>query len=274
MMRRLWRAIGKLWLQFQRYFKSIFPVALLCFRGTKFVIIPATKDAVKELHEEQFNGMLKREFGHHEVSYPEKDDETTPQSLLLFETNSSNTLLVRPIGHVTIEKATRFQSKTLTNSEAERLLRIGVPEGSVRQLAKSKAVDYDGLMTMKEDNQEEDEGWAVSILGALVVEPTYRGLGLGKALAKAAVAWCVVINAKEVRALAATEELVLWYGRMGAKLDRDDSQIVANTTSKTPTIRSLSVDIHSLRGNSMDQNLVQLGVPKYVSMKRIYMMNR
>ncbi len=37
-------------------------------------------------------------------------------SLLIFETNSNNTLLVHPIGHVAIEKATHFQSKTLTMS--------------------------------------------------------------------------------------------------------------------------------------------------------------
>ncbi len=94
-----------------------------------------------------------------------------------------------------------------------------------------------------------------------MVEPTYRGLGVGKALGKVVVAWCV----HEVRTLAMTEELAQWYGRMGATLDRDRSEVVA---IKNFRVRSLSVKIRSLRRKSFEESLAALGIPNYVQVKR------
>jgi GNAT superfamily N-acetyltransferase len=109
------------------------------------------------------------------------------------------------------------------------------------------------------------DGLVVTI-GALVVEPTYRGLGLGKALAKVAVAWYVHgICAHEVRALAMTEELAQWYGRMEAILDRDRSEVVAIENSRGC---SLSVEIRSLKGKPFEDSLAALGIPNNVQVKR------
>jgi GNAT superfamily N-acetyltransferase len=104
------------------------------------------------------------------------------------------------------------------------------------------------------------DGLVVTI-GALVVEPTYRGLGLGKALA-----WYVHgICAHEVRALAMTEELAQWYGRMEAILDRDRSEVVAIENSRGC---SLSVEIRSLKGKPFEDSLAALGIPNNVQVKK------
>jgi GNAT superfamily N-acetyltransferase len=63
----------------------------------------------------------------------------------------------------------------------------------------SKGVeDFDALLATNNEEEEkrephdrDDDDLVVTNIGALVVEPTYRGLGLGKTLAKVAVAWCV-----------------------------------------------------------------------------------
>lgn len=77
-------------------------------------------------------------------------------------------------------------------------------------------------------------------------------------------AWSVcIIHADHVRAFAATQELVQWYGRMGAKLDRDD-MLVGKTKTKGMTIDALS-----LHGTSLDDALSILGMPSHVSVQQV-----
>ena len=282
---------------------------------TEFVIVAMDKCLTgDEYTMGRLQSMLKNEFEDDEVYHPPdeinknereanfedhdiSDKTTLPQSLILFAVTrgkAGQSLFggkYQPIGHVAIERARNAQSFSLTKSYVEKLLKSGIPEGAVRQLAKAKGLDYDKLIgrPSHQDSQDEtskdfliqDTGIVEAVsIGRLVVDARYRGLGLGTALAKAAVVWSAVeIGASEVKAYARTEELLQWYRRLGARLDRDDHNVVyqhkdkmgKSTSDKQKNFqgpRSFSIAISSLSGKSMEENFIKMGMPKHVSVRK------
>ena len=184
--------------------------------------------------------------------------------------NNDTTINYVPIGHVEIERAKNYQMATLSKQQIEKLLQRGVPEASVRIMVTMKGGDdYDTIMNSTTENnnaENQAEEFIVSI-GALVIHPQYRGYGLGKALAHIAVLYSVnILHASQVRAYAATEELVHWYQRMGAQLDRTNSNIITKSSQQqsSTAVRSFSIDTSLIQNHTFQEN-EQLHIPNNIT---------
>ena len=138
------------------------------------------------------------------------------------------------VGHVKIQEKKVGVSSTmkLTKSKALAMLQRGVPRVAVEQtwkMQQQQQQDEDGVEQAStsfdeflengdgEVSENLDDSDCYYYVDGLVIHPSYRGLGLGRNMIKAAVAIVVVCKGgKEIRALAASKELAAWYERMGA----------------------------------------------------------
>ena len=198
--------------------------------NNRFVVLEANRWLSKhrESYEVECNDMLSQEFGknQHWMVHSEDDNNSTTRSLLLFALDCTTNSLGPVVGHV--QMTAKTESKPVSPGQASRMLKAGVSEMAVRQMVKSAhdGMELEDFLQQAPPGHEEDDNerdsYSSALIGALVVQPLLRGLGLGRVLAMMAAAWSArVWNVQTLRAFALTERLLEWYRRLGATVERE-----------------------------------------------------